>query len=214
MTKSWTHSLVAALFLSAAPLLAIAQISVDISVNVPPPELPVYDQPPIPGDGYLWTPGYWAWSGDEQDYYWVPGTWVEAPQPGIYGLLAIGARMAALSSGIQAIGVHKWASNGGVNYGYGYGGHGYEGGYWQGDHIYYNRSVVNVGSTHITNVYNKTVINNVTVNRVSYSGGNGGVRAQATPAEVAAGRERHLEPTAAQQQHVQQGAEQSAASIE
>ena len=23
--------------------------------------LPDYDQPPAPGDGYIWTPGYWAW---------------------------------------------------------------------------------------------------------------------------------------------------------
>ena len=28
----------------------------------PPPPLPDYDQPPAPGDDYLWTPGYWAWA--------------------------------------------------------------------------------------------------------------------------------------------------------
>jgi WXXGXW repeat (2 copies) len=50
--------------------------------NIPPPPLPVYDQPPIPGPGYLWTPGYWDWSDDADDYYWVPGTWVEPPEPG------------------------------------------------------------------------------------------------------------------------------------
>ena len=27
----------------------------------PPPPLPDYEQPQAPGDGYLWTPGYWAW---------------------------------------------------------------------------------------------------------------------------------------------------------
>jgi hypothetical protein len=27
-------------------------------------------QPICPGEGYIWTPGYWAWDGD--DYYWVP----------------------------------------------------------------------------------------------------------------------------------------------
>jgi hypothetical protein len=32
-----------------------------------------------PGDGYIWTPGYWAWDGE---YYWVPGTWVMAPEAG------------------------------------------------------------------------------------------------------------------------------------
>ena len=32
-------------------------------VNIAPPVLPVYVQPVCPGDGYLWTPGYWAWDG-------------------------------------------------------------------------------------------------------------------------------------------------------
>ena len=45
-----------------------------------PPPLPDYDQPPAPGDDYLWTPGYWAWGTD--GYYWVPGGWVEAPYQG------------------------------------------------------------------------------------------------------------------------------------
>ena len=30
-----------------------AQIAVGISVDIAPPPLPVYDQPPIPGDGYI-----------------------------------------------------------------------------------------------------------------------------------------------------------------
>jgi len=53
-----------------------------ISVDVPPPPLPIYEQPPIPGPGYIWVPGYWAWS-DDFSYYWVPGTWVLAPEPGL-----------------------------------------------------------------------------------------------------------------------------------
>ena len=55
-----------------------AQISIGISVDVEPPPLPVYDQPPIPAPGYLWVPGYWAWD-DDTGYYWVPGTWVTPP---------------------------------------------------------------------------------------------------------------------------------------
>jgi len=54
---------------------ASAQVAVGITISaqIAPPPLPVYDQPPIPGEGYLWTPGYWAY--DEGDgYYWVPGT--------------------------------------------------------------------------------------------------------------------------------------------
>ncbi|HTY83228.1 MAG TPA: YXWGXW repeat-containing protein, partial [Silvibacterium sp.] len=43
----------------------------------PPPPLPDYDQPPCPGDDYMWTPGYWDYAST--GYYWVPGVWVQAP---------------------------------------------------------------------------------------------------------------------------------------
>ena len=63
--------------------ISAAYAQVGISVTFAPPELPVYEQPLIPGEGYIWTPGYWAWSDDDGDYYWVPGTWVMAPEPGL-----------------------------------------------------------------------------------------------------------------------------------
>ena len=44
---------------------ARAQIAVGISVDVAPPPLPVYDQPPIPEPGYMWTPGYWVTDGPQ-----------------------------------------------------------------------------------------------------------------------------------------------------
>jgi hypothetical protein len=191
------------LALMLVPLAAMAQISVGISVNLAPPELPVYVQPPIPAEGYLWTPGYWAWDGGVQDYYWVPGTWVEAPQagylwtPGYWGS-ANGAFVWNAGYWGTTVGFY-----GGVNYGYGFGGRGYEGGYWQGGHLFYNTAVVNVGSVRITNVYNKTVINNVSVTRVSYNGGSGGVRAEPTAAEQAAAHEHHIEATSAQRQQEQ-----------
>jgi hypothetical protein len=199
MMKPWSRFLLPAMLALLLPGFGLAQISVE--VNVAPPELPVYDQPPIPGDGYVWTPGYWAWSDDVQDYYWVPGTWVPAPQPeylwtpGYWG-----------SEGVVFL-WHPgyWGPHvgfyGGVNYGYGYAGNGYEGGYWQGGRMYYNRSVNNINNQNITNVYNKTVVNNVTVNRVSYNGGNG-IRAQPTSEQMTASRERHIEPTPLQRQHV------------
>ena len=52
-----------------------------VTVNVGPPELPVYEQPVIPEPGYLWSPGYWAYGDD--GYFWVPGTWVLPPEPGL-----------------------------------------------------------------------------------------------------------------------------------
>ena len=57
------RSLLIALALLAMPAAALAQVSV--SITVAPPELPVYDQPACPGDGYIWTPGYWAWGDAE-----------------------------------------------------------------------------------------------------------------------------------------------------
>ncbi|MGC2540970.1 MAG: YXWGXW repeat-containing protein, partial [Candidatus Sulfotelmatobacter sp.] len=46
----------------------------------PPPPLPEYSQPDCPGDGYLWTPGYWSYA--PQGYYWVPGAWARPPEVG------------------------------------------------------------------------------------------------------------------------------------
>ncbi len=203
MLTKW-RSVIPTLLLLMLPVMSMAQEADDISANVAPPDLPVYEQPPIPGDGYLWTPGYWAWSDDDQDYYWVPGTWVLVPQPGYLWTPGYWS---------SAGGVFYWQTGywgpqigfyGGVYYGYGYAGRGFDGGYWQGGRLYYNRSVVNIGTTNITNVYNRTVVNNVTINRVSYNGGGDGIQAQPTAAEMSAAQARHLPPTAAQQQHVQQ----------
>src|SRR6476646_11883218 len=60
-----------------------AQVAVGITVGFAPPDLPIYEQPICPEEGYIWTPGYWAWDDDDGDYYWVPGTWVMAPEPGL-----------------------------------------------------------------------------------------------------------------------------------
>jgi len=58
---------------------AASRAQVSVSVAVAPPVLPVYEQPVCPADGYIWTPGYWAYGPD--GYYWVPGTWVQPPEP-------------------------------------------------------------------------------------------------------------------------------------
>ena len=72
-------------FLLASAVLAVPAASyagIFISVGIAPPPLPVYSQPSIPGEGYMWTPGYWGW-GSGGGYYWVPGTWVQPPQVGV-----------------------------------------------------------------------------------------------------------------------------------
>jgi hypothetical protein len=195
----------AGLSLAPAMLLttpASAAVAIGISVNIAPPELPVYEQPPIPGPGFLWSPGYWAWGGE--DYYWVPGTWVEAPEPGLLwtpGYWGWGDGAYLWHEGYWGPHVGFY---GGVNYGFGYGGRGYEGGEWRGRSFFYNRSVNNVPeSVHITNVYNRTVVNNVTVNRVSFNGGHGGVDVRPNAQEANFDRERHVPPVSAQVHHAE-----------
>ena len=78
---------------------------------------------------------------------------------------------------------------------------GFEGAHWQNGVLFYNRSVSNFGNVSITNVYNKSVVNNVT--NVSYSGG---TTATPTSAQLAAAKEQHVAPTAAQTQHAQTAA--------
>ena len=115
----------------------------------------VYDQPQDPGDDYIWTPGYWAWSPD--GYFWVPGAWVEAPYegalwtPGYWGYWNNSYGYYPGYWG-QYIGYY-----GGINYGFGYVGYGYEGGYWGGGHFNYNRSVNNINITVVHNVYSRSV---------------------------------------------------------
>jgi hypothetical protein len=194
------------LLLIALGMLAIssasyAQVGVAVSVTIAPPELPVYEQPPCPGDDYIWTPGYWAWADD--GYYWVPGTWVLAPEPGLFwtpGYWAWGGSGFVFYDGYWGPVVGFY---GGINYGYGYFGHGYEGGRWDHGHFFYNRTVNNVNVTQIHNVYNTTVVNNTKVTRVSYNGGNGGINARPTSQEEAAAHEKHIPPVAAQTQHIQ-----------
>ena len=200
------HLLRALLHASLLLLLSGASFAqLRISVGFGPPAIPVYEQPVCPGDGYIWTPGYWAWSDDDGDYYWVPGTWIMAPQP---AFLWTPPYWAWVNGGFVFYDGY-WGPHvgfyGGINYGFGYFGAGFEGGRWEGDHFYYNRSVTNVNVTNVRNVYNTTVINNnTTVNRVSYNGGNGGLTARPTPEQEAAAHERHLPPVSGQTQQLQQ----------
>src|SRR5580658_2077135 len=155
MFKHWR--LIPALLLLILPSISSAQFGVSITVNLAPPELPVYEQPAIPGDGYLWVPGYWYWNDDAQDYFWVPGTWLQAPEPGFLWTPGYWGN----EGGAFLWHAGYWGPHigfyGGVNYGFGYVGTGFEGGYWQSGHFFYNTAVMNVGTTHITNVYVKNV---------------------------------------------------------
>ena len=186
-TKYIVRLLLLALVMFAIPATvptASASFGIGISVGIAPPPLPVYAQPICPGDGYIWTPGYWAYA--DSGYYWVPGTWVIPPRigflwtPGYWGWGGAG-----FFWHIGYWGPHV-GFYGGVNYGFGYGGFGYQGGYWNHNHFFYNRSVNNVNIRNVHNVYNRTVINDRNVSRVSYNGGRGGIGARPASGELAA----------------------------
>jgi WXXGXW repeat (2 copies) len=183
----------------------VATVAVD-EASAPPPPLPVYEQPPCPGDGYIWTPGYWHYSAT--GYYWVPGTWVRPPAPGL--LWTPGYWAAAGGSFRWHDGY--WGTHvgfyGGVNYGHGYAGSGYEGGRWDHGHFAYNTAVNNVNTTVVHNTYVKTVtvVNVTTVTNVSYNGGSGGTVAQPSKADLAYAREAHRPPTDDQARHVRAAA--------
>ncbi len=175
-----------------------AHAGVFLSVSFAPPVLPVYTQPICPGDGYLWTPGYWAYS--EAGYYWVPGVWVQPPSVGLLWTPSYWG----WENGAYLFHGGYWGPHvgfyGGINYGFGYGGVGFGGGEWRGGSFFYNRSVSNVNVTNVTNVYNRTVIvNNRTT--VAYNGGPGGITARPSPQEAAFSHEQHVQPTANQISH-------------
>ena len=196
-------ALIPALLLCATPALSHAAIGIGVSVNIEPPVLPVYVQPPLPEPGYIWTPGYWAWDGS--DYYWVPGTWVEPPQPGLLWTPGYWA----WNDGAYVWNGGYWGPQvgfyGGVNYGFGYSGEGFHGGYWHGGAFFYNRAVANFGHVHVVNVFSAPVPR-VTVSRVSFNGGERGIRLQPTSAERAAMNGHHFAATSMQLQHEQHAA--------
>jgi uncharacterized membrane protein YgcG len=191
------YLVILALALMASPAFAAVFVSVDIA----PPVLPVYAQPACPGDGYMWTPGYWAYGPD--GYYWVPGTWVLPPSVGLYWTPCY------WGWGGSAFIFHAgyWGNHcgyyGGINYGCGYNGNGYNGGRWQGGHFAYNTAVTNVngGRVHNTYVDRSVTNNNFNRSRVSYNGGRGGIQAQPTAQDRQFANERHVQPTSVQQAH-------------
>jgi hypothetical protein len=198
--------LLLAALLSIVPASSFA--GVFISIGIAPPVMPVYEQPICPEDGYMWTPGYWAYGDD--GYYWVPGAWVPAPQPGYLWTPPYWG----FEGGHYLFHEGYWGSHvgyyGGVNYGFGYMGIGFAGGRWDGGHFMYNTAVVHVNTTIIRNVYvDRTIVERNTVVRdshVAYSGGPGGIRHEPSVEERTFSAERHVPPTSVQTQHIQSAA--------
>ncbi|MGZ3756410.1 MAG: YXWGXW repeat-containing protein [Mucilaginibacter sp.] len=204
--KNILKTLVLTLAIAFATTKIYAQVSVGIgvSVRIAPPAIPVYTQPPCPVDGYLWTPGYWAYD-DADGYYWVPGVWIAPPHPGLLWTPGYWG----YEGGLYGFHAGYWGPHigfyGGVNYGFGYGGVGFIGGEWHDGAFRYNTAVVNVNTTVVHNTYiDRTVINNTTVvnNRASFNGP-GGVNRQPLDNERQAMNEQHVQPTGNQLAHEQ-----------
>ncbi len=155
--KGAIRNVFAAVAMAAAALVILlpatpSQAMIFITAGYAPPPIPVYAQPPCPGDGYLWTPGYWAWGGG--GYFWVPGAWVIPPYagalwtPGYWGW----------NAGYYAWFPGRWGLSvgyyGGINYGFGYFGVGFYGGFWAGSHFMYNRAYANFYPGFRGNFYN------------------------------------------------------------
>jgi hypothetical protein len=172
-----------------------APIDTAVSVAAAPPVLPDYDQPECPEEGYLWQPGYWAYSLAAANYYWVPGVWVGPPSIGVLWTPPYWG----FDGGLYVFHVGYWGPTigfyGGINYGYGYGGVGFVGGEWHEGHFRYNTAVVRVNTVVIHNTYvDRTVVRDRGGSRYSFNG-RGGVVARPNAHEMAAAREHHVMAT-------------------
>jgi hypothetical protein len=178
-------------------------VDLDMRSDEAPPPLLIDVQPPCAQEGYLWTPGYWAWGGT---YHWVSGAWVRPPQVGVLwtpGYWEFAGPFYVFHPGYWGPHVGFY---GGINYGFGYGGVGFLGGRWVGNSFAYNRAVNNLDASVIHHTYSETVSNDAGRNRVSYNGGSGGITAAASAQERAAAAEPHLPPTTSQRQVMQRAA--------
>ena len=180
----------------AAPC-TYAQVSVGIAIRarIAPPAIPVYVQPECPVDGYIWTPGYWAWSNDDNDYYWVPGVWVAPPDPGYLWTPPYWA----YNDGYYGYYPGYWGLHvgyyGGINYGFGYGGVGFYGGMWSGGRFRYNTAVWRVNSR----IHNTYINNNFVRNNNHYSFNcPGGSNARPSRGDALAARDHHIQATSNQ----------------
>ncbi len=59
--------------------VATQPVTREVLVTQEPPPVRVETRTVAPGPSYVWTNGYWQWTGAR--YAWVPGHWVERPRP-------------------------------------------------------------------------------------------------------------------------------------
>ena len=78
MNRAIRCAVLAVASLASAALAAPA--SAQVYVNLAPPAPIVETRPAIPGPGYAWRRGYWAWNGNR--YVWSHGLWARPPHAG------------------------------------------------------------------------------------------------------------------------------------
>jgi len=114
--------LVAGLSLTFATI-APSNVSAQIVISVGPPQIPVYAQPPSPGEAFVWAPGHWG--RNPSGYAWIEGSWLMPPSP---GMLWTPGYWRPQPGGF-AWQAGRWGTTvgyyGGVNYGFGYMGSGF-----------------------------------------------------------------------------------------
>jgi hypothetical protein len=171
------------------PAAMNAQVGVGVSITVAPPALPVYEQPPCPTEGFLWTPGYWGYGAT--GYFWTPGLWVAPPNPGLLWTPGYWGFV----GGAYRWHVGYWGPHvgfyGGINYGFGYGGVGFWGGRWEGGHFLYNTAAWHVGAGFHGVYEDRTFIHPGEINHASFNG-QGGIRSFPTAQERTAMGEQHF----------------------
>jgi hypothetical protein len=138
-----------------------------VSTDATPPPLPAEDQPTLPVDGYLWTPGYWYWR--DRGYFWIPGAWVRPPQVGVLWTPAYWGT----AGNVFVFHAGHWGPTvgfyGGVNYGYGYFGSGYTGGHWIGNSLVYNSAINHLNPAIAHHTYTESPPNQGSRGVVSYT---------------------------------------------
>lgn len=167
--------------------------------NEAPPVLPEYTQPPCPEEGYLWTPGYWAWG--TEGYYWVAGVWVHAPAADMVWTPGYWSHY----NGYYGWHAGYWSNHigyyGGINYGYGYTGFSFFGGKWKDGVFQYNTNIWTVNTDKIHHTYVGDEIHKPVENHASFNGP-GGITYRPMANEEAALKEKHNGATIEQLAHI------------
>ena len=172
---------------------AHAFAGIQFTVSIAPPPIVVCDQPACPGDGYIWTPGYYQYG--DYGYYWVPGQWVLPPSVGLLWTPGYWDFVHGRYTWHEGYWGPQVGFYGGINYGNGYSGSGFTGGRWDGKVFLHNTAVSRVDHNVVHNTYvDRTVVQEIKGPNHAFNG-KGGIKAEPSSHELEAIRAPHEAPT-------------------